>query len=255
MKTVRNSIIVMVAFFSLTMLACSNLSTSDDSDGTVENATLAELVGTWKMTSTNPYNGTTLTCECILTVSSDGSFDRRYKLSSSSSAYYFYSKGTLSTSGDELTMMTTHTTSNDTGLEPAEGDWSEDPSTVRGTALLVNGNLYTAVAKAEGSVSGIVGTWTDASYDSSNDPDFYEKYEYQFQSDGSGTTTDYYSTDGVTYSGDTPEEFTYVSAGNGSYAMTFTEDEATITFYCRAVDSYLLIGDATSADGNAFVKQ
>jgi hypothetical protein len=257
MKTVRNSIII--ALFLLTVFACSNLTTSDDLDETVENPTLAGLVGTWKRTTTDVDGETTETIEKTLIVSPDGSFFDKFAITASSTSGTYIScdcrKGTLSVLGDELTEETTHTASNETGADPADGDWIARPSTSWGPAILVDGKLYFLVAKAEGSVSGIVGTWTIAIYDSLNDPDFYEKCEYQFQSDGSGTQTAYNSADGVTYSGDTPEELTYVSAGNGRYTVTKTTEEKTVTGYCRIVGSYLILGDTTSADANAYIKQ
>lgn len=253
-----SSVILLCATVALG--SCNNpASPAIDNAETPSAPTVSALVGTWKMSSSSSFEGTTTTMQDIITLSSDGSFVQESIVTSTppsdvATTFYTWKKGTIGISGDKLTMTETgNVPSSASAATPSTDSWTSSSSVTTSTAVLVAGKLYkSAIFKAQGSNSGIVGTWIAESYTSSK-PKPYSKIVLALSSDKTFTQTIYAST-----SADYPDapqtgSGSYVLNSNGS--MTETISGSTYTSFYKVVGSYFIMGDETSADANAYTKQ
>jgi hypothetical protein len=193
---------LLILCVTVALVSCENPSAGaaaeTPSTPTPSDPTVAPLVGTWK-TGIVPSSGNLVTSQLILTVSAEGDYVQEHikTNTSSGSAAYLWSKGSVSISGEKLTMVQTATAS---GTASAPGTWTaEAATTTASTAALVEGKLYKIcneclVYRAQGSNSGIVGTWSNETYSSSStSPKPYSKRVYGFASDNTFTLKMYES--------------------------------------------------------------
>jgi len=227
--------------------------------------TIAALVGTWKMSSTSTDDGASISTQDICKFSADGSFVRESietstPSSGSPTTTYTWYKGTIGISGDNLTMAT---------AEVAQGSASEPSSWITvdmkttSTAALIGNKLYMqGVAKAQGSNTGIVGTWlteTYSKYPTRTTPvEQSEKAIFSFSSEKTFSVKVYESSTS-TYPSDpsTSKTGTYVLNSNGSITLTYTGATTSSTFFYKVSGAYLIQGSVgeTSVDANVYIKQ
>jgi hypothetical protein len=228
---------------------------------------MQQLVGTWQRTATYNENGSIYTDTIQYTVNADGTVielhDRVYSASSETHTYWAF-KGTFSVDAEGNVTYTTTDSANLSSFSTDNASWTpyDHPNTSTWPALVIGNRLYVdSFLIAQGSVSGIVGTWTEIKisktwdYTANAYVQKYDKTEVIFNNDGTVIQKSYESSDGTfdlpsstitatyTYSNDT-------LTGKDSYGNIINTIKV-------AIDSnkYLISGDGTSATANAFIKQ
>jgi len=282
-STMKNSRMYLAATLLATavllasLVACANPADSDSSDDSDNPAatdsasapTLAALTGTWVLTETwenKDYETDALESTEVRTttrtIATDGSFideviSVETPVTGTATTSYSSKKGTLAVVGDKLAKTITHTRYSSTeAFTGADTGWNaESPAIVETTqAIIVSGKLYEDVFKAQGSVSGIQGTWVMEQYDS-EDTKPYRKVVIQFNSDG--TVSQAYFTSATESFADTSDGsylMNYVANQNGSITLTMDGQVESMTAFYKIFDSYLILG-GESYDSDAFVKQ
>lgn len=239
--------------------SCKNpASPGADDEETASAPTVAALVGTWKMNSSSSSSGATTLTQYIITVSADGTFVQESITTSTPSSgspttTNTWTNGTISTSGDNLTIDITGAAS---GAASEPSSWTNVSMSMTTQAILVGNKFYMeGVGKAQGSNTGIVGTWLSETHTKML-TDSYQKFLFTFSSDMTFTVKTYTSSTS-TYPSDPSrsESGTYVLNSNGSIALTFSGDTTSSTFFYKVLGSYLIQGSETSVDANAYIKQ
>jgi hypothetical protein len=136
--------------------------------------TQANLAGTWTTTTSGHYtttsNGTvtdsgTVTTVITLVVQSNGSVLRRHASHSVSDQgvtvpdWYSDYKGTASLDNDALVLSFTQSRSQSTPFSDDTSSWASSTKTETSTVAMVGSSLHTMLYKAEGTTTGLVGTW------------------------------------------------------------------------------------------------
>ncbi len=253
----------------MVILSCANpVGTSSTSNIPTSTLTLATLVGTWEMnyTAIQPDNSTDV-ISVTITVVAGGAYtstssDVYTPSGGSSQSSYTGAQGTISVSGDTMTITKTLSYS---GSTPVTSSTSWIPLSTNqvssGPAIFDNGNLYTTVVwgtgsvfTAQGTVSGLVGTWTMDLYNSSSSLPYTEG-KFIFASDATFTYEDFQSTTSTMPS-------TPVAGGSGTFGtsngiLSITPSTGTVEGQSdryTVYGSYLILGP-TSNNLGAFVKQ
>jgi len=231
----------------------------------IPSVTTSQLLGTWKTTRTYSDGDTTV---FQITFYADGTWLElrdSYDSSSGSHGYSAY-KGTysLDTSG-MLTRVETHSASlTQFALTGTETWWDTPANYIEKAPILIIGNqLYMDPGSfliAEGTPSGIVGTWSVTyvypKYDNSTTGTYtptYYKYVYIFSATGAFSVKIYESPTGVF--GLPSEEITGTyTYSNGTLTMTRGSQSYTskVTIYNGNI---LIFGDETSPSAAAYIKQ
>lgn len=230
----------------------------------IPTVTTSQLLGTWKTTRTYSSGYRTV---FQITFYADGTWiELRDSYDSSSSDHYYSAyKGTysLDTSG-MLTRVETHSASLiQFALTGTENWWDTPANYIKKNPILIIGNqLYMDPGSfliAEGTPSGIVGTWSVTyvypDYDNATStytPTYY-KYVYSFSADGSYSLKLYKSPTGVfgLPSWEATGTYTY---SNGTLIITMGSQSFTakVTIYNGNI---LIGGDETSPSASAYIKQ
>jgi hypothetical protein len=225
------------------------------------------LLGTWKNTRTYNNNGSTSTETVITqyTFKADGTFiELTDKVYSDTPDTHNYSarKGTYSVDAEGNFTITYTDYADSIPSFSADGvTWipEEHPYTFTGPALVIGNQLYLPgfLWIAQGSVSGIVGTWAIKGMnkmwnnDTQNYDQTYYKIEYLFNNDGTVKLNNYKSSDGTFGLPFSTITGTY---SNGTLTMTINGSTSSnkVTVYNS---KYLILGDETSVTAYAFIKQ
>lgn len=242
----------------LLFAGCDLITGSGDPTNTVTpSVTKEQLLVTWKKT----YNDdSTYTYTTQYTFNSDGTFieltDRVY----SDTHNYSADKDTYSVDAEGNVTFTYTDYADSIPSFSADGvTWTpeEHPNTYIWPVLVIGNQLYgDSFFIAQGSVSGIVGTWAIKgmnkmwSDDTKNYDQTYFKNEYIFNNDGTTIDNNYDSSDGT---------FGLPESDTGTYSndtLTWTVNGTTyinkVTVYNN---KYLIFGDETSATAKAYIKQ
>jgi hypothetical protein len=243
----------------------STTSPSSGSSTTSPTVTKEQLLGTWKNTRTYNDNGSTETNITQYTFNADGTFielsDRFYS-DTPETHHYSADKGTYSVDAEGNVTITYTDYAYSIPSFSADGvTWTPfgHPNTYTWPALVIGNQLYEfQFYIAQGSVSGIVGTWAVKgvnkmwNYDTQNYDQKYNKYEIIFNNDGTVIRNIYKSSDG-TFGLPESDTGTYTYS-NGTLTMTING-----TTYINKVtiynNKYLISGDETSAIAYAYIKQ
>jgi len=217
----------------------------------IESPTVANLTGTWAETSpttsqisSSTSSGTESRINSY-TFAVDGTFSRFETIvltpsSGTASTSYYQDKGTYSIDGNTVNLVfNQYRTPTSASDSTTAWSTSTQTSTLGLYTVLHDGKLYglqQQILVAQGSVSGLVGTWALVRYDG----DTYYKYMYQFSQDSlvfsvySSTTTTFPTTASST------NTLSYTAT-----ASTLTADSHTL-YYLRFAD-HLAMGEDASA--------
>ena len=256
-------------FPALLLLAgCDLLNGSDsesDSSGTI---TAADLVGTWEQKTY--YDSEHLSYyETQYTFYDDGTYVVLEDDCDEGGHDYYASKGTYSLDAEgNLTMTEQYFAYPESFDVPATDDWTlvDHPETTTGPVLLIGNQLYFDFMIAQGNVSDIVGEWISqwSEYGWDGTENKYETTYYKdvckFNSDDTYEYAEYESnTEAFDPPPDTTETGTYIYADGTLTITPANVDPEELppppikgTIYNN---SYLIIGDETSAKAYAFLKQ
>lgn len=229
----------------------------------VPTVTTSQLLGTWKTTRTYSGGGGRVS---QITFNADGTWLElrdSYDSSSGSHGYSAY-KGTysLDTSGMLTRVEKQSASLNQFALTGTETWWDSPANYIKKDPILIIGNqLYIQTFMvAEGTPSGIVGTWSVTyvypKYDNSTTGTYtptYYKYVYIFSATGAFSVKIYESTTGVFGLPSQEGAATYIYS-NGTLTMTMGSQSysAKVTIYNGNI---LIFGDETSPSAYAYTKQ
>jgi hypothetical protein len=165
---------------------------------------------------------------------------------------YIESRGTYATSGNEITMTTTDTRTLSSATDVTTV-WSTTAYTRTFPMVLYGGKLYGIVPgtllAAQGSPSGLVGTWVSAF---SSSPGSFAKVEVTFGSNGS-VTSSFYSSPTSTFTTPPSTELRTYTTGPGTFTIAMPGTPDQVMYYSLPGGSYLTMGpDATQG---AYEKQ
>jgi hypothetical protein len=252
-------------------LASCSSATDDDADsnggGTVTIPTLSSLVGTWKNSSTSDITDnsgsvtSTETSANEMSVFADGSYLTKSTSiikdtsGTTTSSLYTDKKGKISLSGDQLTTEQAQTRGSNSPFADDTSGWADNKASNSSECILVGDRLFPQVLAAEGSVSGLVGTWATNHYHSTSSKP-YGKASYAFTSEGK-VTISYYQSASAAFS-DTPDQsntYNYAINDNGSLTITADGSTKSNTMFYSIKGSYMVIGNDKSIDAFAYIKQ
>jgi hypothetical protein len=238
---------------------------------TAQAPTVANLTGSWTTTRNGTYSDSSgeYTTASIFTFvfAADGTFQivsdyvKTPKAGGASTTTYTDQKGTYSVSGTDLSLSTTAyrtpTSANDTTT-----GWTTPTTatTYMYPSVLYNRKLYSIfsrVCSAQGTTSGLVGTWATTRYVSSNTSS-WTKTVLKFNADLT-YSNDYYENSTATF-GAAPNSTTTgtYTQGNGTIILTQTGSTGSpMTLYYTTFGSYLVFGDSGANDATlgAFTKK
>ncbi|HUX42091.1 MAG TPA: lipocalin family protein [Rectinemataceae bacterium] len=258
----RAALSITAIAIAIALAGCAQ-ATSPSTGAANYNPTIAALVGTWLLSATSSTSASSTSSTETMTIASDGSFQgyvTRTNTPSGGTASTSYSamKGTLSFSGDQMTYTVTGTENSSSLINSTNVSWTTFPSPLvtTNTAILDNGKLYGltggSVLTAQGTVSGLVGTWGYSSYNSA-DTSPYTKVALTLNADGTATSEMYQSTTSTFSSTPTSTASGTWSASNG--VLTLTQSSQIQSLAYSSIGNYLIWGNATNADAYAFAKQ
>ena len=273
-------ILLPVALLSaLALVGCTqptgSSSTTSTTATTTTVPTLANLTGTWVESYSSPtaimsLSGSTPATEVTtdtMTIAADGSYvsiesyvSTPSGSSTPDSTYTAGSKGIISISSSGMTMTKTYdAVSSLTPFTASTATWTPvvpNTSDTQPNAFIYGGKLYRYAAVAQGSVSGIVGTWEMASSGNDGTTTNYYKEDLTFSATGSLTDAAYQSTTSTFPASPSSTQTATYAVQNGILTETFTSPSAsTSTIAYKIIGNYLVFGNATSSDANAYVKQ
>ena len=260
-------------------LALSGCSTATDnkpatSAPTADLPTVANLTGTWTVTTTgveNFYQQSTSTTKgghftrtTTVVFGADRSYWQKYVTvdvpddGSATQSFYEQGKGVFTAVDDALTVSIGSARAAYSDFADDTTGWiAQSPAAISTTpAILSSGKLYnsnTTVFKAQGATSGIVGNWSYTQmYTTASPP--YHKFTVTFNADLTASTANYDSSSSTFPSTPTSTQAgTYSLGSGGTVTLTPTGGPAGTPSYYSIVGSYLLIG--ATPDLGASVKQ
>ena len=267
---------LMAIGLALGLVACAQATspgTTTTDPNAPQNPTLSALVGTWTAsnTSSDTSGGTTTTHALAYTMSvaADGSSSIITVQASTpaggrTTTTYSGTKGQLSFTADQVKMTNTATCSSATPITAATATWTPESVATSSTspAILSGGKFYLGlnngfgylVFAAQGSVSGLVGSWPFIISSTSSSTTNYWKIVEGFAADGTVTATQYSDTSGTFTAAPVSTTAGTYTINNGILTITPSGQSAQSWAY-KIVGSYLILGNATSADAYAFTKQ
>jgi hypothetical protein len=243
----------------LLLFSCANStgSGSSDPDSGDDPNSLAAYAGTWAMSYTETTSEESYEYSATFELKADGSYVSETVLKTTpagGSPTYGYSdeKGTISLDGDFLTCKVR---SKRESLWPFGDDstgWTAVSRTYGQIVLASDGKFYVDVLKAQGSTSGIEGSWASESYKSTNSKP-YKKVVCAF---GSGELDEkHYTSETSSYSSTPSSSYHAVySLNGGTIAITYDSKDPETQYYAIR-GPYLIFGGQNSLDERAFIKQ
>jgi len=253
----------------LGLVGCAQATSPSTDPNAPQNPTISALVGTWTASnsSSNTSGGTTTTnvFSDTLNVAADGSYTLFQTQAStptggSTTTSYSAKKGQLSFSANQATTTITDLCYSSSPITTANAVWTPESQTTSSTAttILSGGKLYGylswPVFTAQGSTSGLVGTWQEIMSSTAGSTTMYGKMVYAFAADGTLTSQQYSDTTTAFTAAPVYSITATYTAQNGILTTTAPGQAASSGTY-KIVGSYLIIGDATSVDAYAYTKQ
>jgi len=255
---------------AISLVACKQATSSDNVDTpsaptvTITPATVANMTGSWKTTSTGGGTSSSATpdykksynfiSETTTTYNADGTYSKQRKRVYTSTTDttktwtdWNFDKGTISVKDNVLTTIPTDSAySNNDTVDIAMLTWAHYSSIQTSTTqvVIINGKIYTNVAKRQTTGSGITGTWVflTSSISTGSTP-IYSKTEYVI-TDGK-TISNYYSNSTGTFAAtDIPSStITYTFILNADGTCTFSWIDSTTSKPGTQTSPVIITGD------------
>jgi hypothetical protein len=166
MRMLKKMLYGAIALVALVGVSCSSGGSGSNDDSSAGSTDLTPLLGTWKSVSTRSTAYYDETMTETFTVNADGTYsqfsvDVDVYDSDPTETYSYAEKGTITRSGDTVTLKTSSEYEADTEITalPTSG-WIAAESTNTVSFHQYGGKLYSDCFTRKGSGSGLVGTWT-----------------------------------------------------------------------------------------------